>query len=246
MTDLKSTPSRAAATPPQPPGSSSGRYSIRRRGSRYNIFGPHGRLFRTYQSASVAGPRWEELTGTPWPFRSSAYQPGWRLWQPGAREREETGAETVQDVSGAGETSPECRSALPESADRPSVAVRTGVACQTVVELPRLPLALPAPRFDLAQQKRLIRAVRQNPKLLFDPEVRQALQREVDYHLPQARWANRLLRLLARYEARQRQQRTRRISAETILARHIAWQEHQLSARKASGQAGLADPALAR
>lgn len=56
-------------------------YHVRRRGSRYNIFGPQGRAFDRYQSAGVAGPRWEELTGTPWPHPSSAYQPGLRLAQ---------------------------------------------------------------------------------------------------------------------------------------------------------------------
>lgn len=56
-------------------------YHVRRRGSRYNIFGPDGRLFANYQSAGVAGPRWEELTCTPWPHPSSAYQPGLRLAQ---------------------------------------------------------------------------------------------------------------------------------------------------------------------
>lgn len=56
-------------------------YHVRRRGSRYNIFGPDGRAFPTYQSAGVAGPRWEELTGTLWPHPSSAYRPGLRLAQ---------------------------------------------------------------------------------------------------------------------------------------------------------------------
>ncbi len=56
-------------------------YHVRRRGSRYNLFGPDGRAFDRYQSASVAGPRWEELTGTPWPHPSSAYRPGLRLAQ---------------------------------------------------------------------------------------------------------------------------------------------------------------------
>lgn len=56
-------------------------YHVRRRGSRYNIFGPDGRAFNRYESAGVAGPRWEELTRTPWPHPSSAYQPGLRLAQ---------------------------------------------------------------------------------------------------------------------------------------------------------------------
>jgi len=64
-------------------------YHVRRRGSRYNIFGPDGRLFSRYESAGVAGPRWEELTRTRWPHSGSAYQPGLRLAQldaaPGAR-----------------------------------------------------------------------------------------------------------------------------------------------------------------
>lgn len=56
-------------------------YHVRRRGSRYNIFGPDGRAFDRYQSAGAAGPRWEELTGTPWPHASSAYRPGLRFAQ---------------------------------------------------------------------------------------------------------------------------------------------------------------------
>lgn len=66
-------------------------YSIRRKGSRYNIIGPAGREFTKYKSASVAGPRWEELTGTPWPYESSAYQPGTRLWQLGDLPKERVG-----------------------------------------------------------------------------------------------------------------------------------------------------------
>lgn len=56
-------------------------YHVRRRGSRYNIFGPDGRAFTRYESAGVAGPRWEELTRTSWPHPSSAYRPGLRLEQ---------------------------------------------------------------------------------------------------------------------------------------------------------------------
>ena len=35
-----------------------------------------------------------------------------------------------------------------------------------------LPLALPAPKIDLAQQTQIITALRKNPSLLFRPEVR--------------------------------------------------------------------------
>jgi hypothetical protein len=92
-------------------------------------------------------------------------------------------------------------------------------------------LALPAPRFDLAHQERLMRALQQNPRLLLEPEMRQALQREVEYHLPQARLARRLLKWLDRYEVR-RQRRARRLSDRAILARHIAWQEQRLAGSK--------------
>jgi len=224
-------------------GQSTGHYFIRRRGSRYNIFGPQGRLFRTYQSASVAGPRWEELTGTPWPYRSTAYQAGLRLWQLGALERREPGAEPLYQTEDGAE-GPEVPMTQPRAdAASPDPLFAAG---ETPVALPltssRVPLALPAPRFDLAHQQRLMRALQDNPKRLFEAEMRQALWREVEYHLPQARLARRLLKWLERYEAR-RQRGVRRLSGETILARHIAWQEQRL-AGVAPASAKSSDAAL--
>ncbi|MBN1565084.1 MAG: hypothetical protein JXA10_14665 [Anaerolineae bacterium] len=66
-------------------------YAILRKGSVYNIVGPYGREFGSYKSASIAGPRWEELTHTPWPYDSSAYTPGMRLWELGLIQREHVG-----------------------------------------------------------------------------------------------------------------------------------------------------------
>ena len=66
-------------------------YTILRKGSVYNIQGPYGREFGKYKSASTVGPRWEELTHTPWPFESSAYQSGLRLWELGIIRREHVG-----------------------------------------------------------------------------------------------------------------------------------------------------------
>jgi len=97
-----------------------------------------------------------------------------------------------------------------------------------------LPLALPAPRIDLAEQMRLMQLLRQNPPLLFHPQMRQALQHEVEYHRPQARWAQHLLKLLAHYEAHPH--RTKPPSSATVLAKHIAWQEQRMSAVTGSGR----------
>lgn len=66
-------------------------YKITRKGSRYNIIGPDGRVFSKNQSAAVVGPRWEELTYTPWPYESSAYESGLRLWELGLIPREHVG-----------------------------------------------------------------------------------------------------------------------------------------------------------
>jgi hypothetical protein len=68
-----------------------GDYKIVRKGSLYNITGPHGREFSKFKSASAAGPRWEELTHTPWPYESTAYTPGMRLWELGIIRREHVG-----------------------------------------------------------------------------------------------------------------------------------------------------------
>jgi len=213
------------------------KYAIRRKGSRYNIFGPEGRVFTKYQSARIAGPRWEELTHTPWPHQSSAYQPGMRLWQLGLIHRQDVGKTRVTTKHKAdtrkqqpGETTSPARQ--PHAANRQDKVwvvlepKRVPVSAVLPVDTP---LALPAPRIDVKKQDQMIRALRHNPKLLFNPAIRQALQREVEYHRPYARWAQKLLQLLARYEARQRhrQQRTSP-AADAILAKHIAWQEQQM------------------
>ncbi len=244
MTNSRSTSSRTPEDSRFSSGQSTGHYFIRRRGSRYNIFGPQGRLFRTYQSASVAGPRWEELTGTPWPYHSTAYQAGLRLWQLGVLERREPAAELLHH-SEDGAEGPEVPVTPRDESVTPDSLLAAG---ETPVALPLIPssvpLALPAPRFDLARQQHLMRALRENPERLFETEMRQVLQREVEYHLPQARLARRLLKWLERYEVR-RQRGLRRLSSETILARHIAWQEQRL-AEIAVVSARPSDAALAR
>jgi hypothetical protein len=195
-------------------------YHIRRRGSRYNILGPKGRAFKTYQSAALVGPRWEELTGTPWPHPSSAYAPGMHL----------------------GELQPEVTPAAPPTEPQPVPARRTNRShpvTRTARPAPMpfvlavLPMALPAPRIDLGEQMRLMQLLRQNPPLLFHPQMRQALQHEVEYHRPQARWAQHLLKLLARYDTHQH--RAKPPSSATVLAKHIAWQEQRLRAVAHSG-----------
>ena len=201
-------------------------YTIRRKGSRYNILGPRGRLFGTYKSASVVGPRWEEMTHTPWPYRSSAYESGTRLWQLGMIAREQVGRRQLS-LRPTPESVPVVSLSRIRPARKPDLPApqdRTGIVLPTPV------LALPAPRIDLQKQTRLIQALRRNPGLLFDPEVRQALRHEVEYHRPYARWAEMLLRILARYETRQHQQRPARAKSETILAKHIAWQEQRSAA----------------
>jgi hypothetical protein len=197
-----------------PDNSSHQRYVIRRKGSFYNITGPDGRLFRKYQSARVVGPRWEELTHTPWPYASSAYEPGLRLWQLGLIDREQVGqseADIVRPITQAATIS-QHRNEIPRIVILPSV------------------LALPAPRIDLQEQARLMQTLRRDPKLLFNPTIRETLRREVEYHLPQARWAAHLLRLLDRYDRRQRQRERRPIVSEGVItARHVAWQEQHLA-----------------
>lgn len=170
-------------------------YTIRRKGSLYNIVGPQGREFRKYQSAKIVGPRWEELTHTPWPYPSSAYEPGLRLWQLGLIDRQQVGQRRIE---------------------------RRLRAWQPPVIL----LALPAPRIDLQEQARLMQALRRDPARLFDTAIRQALRHEVEYHLAQAAWAAHLLKLLDRYERRQRRA-VGAVSPQTITAQHIAWQEQQ-------------------
>ncbi len=221
--------------------SSAEQYTIRRKGSRYNIIGPGGRVFTRYKSASVAGPRWEELTHTPWPYRSSAYAPGTRLWELGLIKREQVGQRTLSPTPETpAPTAPTPTVEPPPDPPRPDQSQpepppappkrKNPVAAQPIpLRLPDAwPPALPAPRIDLVAQARRIEALRHDPNLLFDPPTRQALQIEVDYHRPQAKWAQTLLKLLDRYEKRQRaHQPATTTSSATILAKHIAWQEQQ-------------------
>ena len=188
--------------------STTSRFRIMRKGSYYNILGPDGRVFAKYRSASVAGPRWEELTHTPWPHRSTAYESGKRLWELGLIERNQVGRMRIEFKP------PQADPAPPRAASTPRPVI--------IVPPPTM-LALPAPRLDLAEHERRMRALRQKPGLLFQPRYQQALRDEVAYNRPQARWARHLLGLLARYELRQRLGRRAPTSAH-ITARHIAWQ----------------------
>lgn len=187
-------------------------YRILRKGSRYNITGPEGRIFARFKSASIAGPRWEELTHTPWPYSSSAYEPGLRLWELGLIARHLVGKTAA------------IRRAQSTPAPRPSCPTRRPVS----ITVPTV-LALPAPRIDLARQAELVTALRKDPRLLFNANVRQALTHEVEYHRPYALWAKKLLKLLDRYEARQR---SAPVTPETVTARHIAWQEQRIRLRQ--------------
>jgi hypothetical protein len=63
--------SRRSVSAFDPQTSEPSRYRITRKGSRYNILGLDGRLFTKFKSASIVGPRWEELTHTPWPYESA-------------------------------------------------------------------------------------------------------------------------------------------------------------------------------
>jgi hypothetical protein len=189
-------------------------YRIIRKGSRYNILGPEGRIFVKYRSARIVGPRWEELTRTPWPYTSSAYTRGHRLWELGLIARHQVGKRNVV--------------VLHDKPDHPPAQWKGGVERQKT-RLIRIKvktsLALPAPCIDLQEHIRLMQALRHKPVLLFKPQVQQALRHEVEYHRPQARWAAHLLKLLARYE---RQHRRPPMDAAAITARHIAWQEQQM------------------
>ena len=208
-------PSSRAHSPSEPTPTAV--YTIRRKGSVYNISGPQGRVFTTYKSARIVGPRWEELTHTPWPYESSAYEAGFRLWELGLIKREQVGTRDPKTVN------------IERSATH-----KQGRA-HPVVSLPRsnpiLPqrtvLCLPAPRIDLEEQARLMRTLQHDPTLLFTPTIREALHHEVEYHLPQARWAAHLLKLLDRYDRRQPRHT---LSSEAITAKHIAWQEQQVGA----------------
>jgi hypothetical protein len=191
-----------------PQDSNAPRYRIVRKGSLYNILGPDGRLFTKYRSASLVGPRWEELTHTPWPYESTAYERGLRLWQLGLIQREQVGKRDIV-VRAEPHTQKPMR--------KPSKH-RIVIKSLTV-------LALPAPRIDLDEHIRLMQALRRNPVLLFDAQIQEVLRHEVEYHRPDAQWAQHLLKLLARYERRQRQ--STRISSKTVLEKHIAWQKQR-------------------
>lgn len=201
------------------------RYRIMRKGSRYNILGPQGRIFTKYQSASAAGPRWEELTHTPWPYDSSAYERGQRLWELGLIDRDQIGKRHI--VAESAKPQPSTTPAK-TGAGRKNKKRVAKTAPTIVVALPSTTLALPAPRIDLDEHQRRMQALRHNPGLLFTPAIQQTLRHEVEYHRPQAKWAQHLLNLLARYEKRTLH-RTRRLpSSDTITAKHIAWQEQRI------------------
>jgi hypothetical protein len=229
----------APSDPPETPQSE--QYTIRRKGSVYNIFGPQGRVFAKYKSASVVGPRWEELTHTPWPYRSSAYESGTRLWELGLIDRADVGRRDVKpDLSPDAPDTPDEASpdAMPPRVPEaePEVDTESVPAPRPKLNLPLTapPLALPAPRIDVAQQERMLRRLRARPVLLFDPAMRQVLQDEVTYHRRYARWASHLLGLLDRYEARrqrQARQESRSVvpSPQTILRKHLAWQSQRLA-----------------
>jgi hypothetical protein len=197
-------------------------YHVRRRGSRYNIFGPSGYLFNAFKSAAVAGSRWEELTRTPWPHASSAYQPGLRL-------RELDGTAT--------EPAPRRSTVRPAIEHQPITAGYRKKQRHTISVL-RV-LMLPAPRIDLREQARLMDALRREPGLLFDARVQRALRHEVEYHRPAASWARRLLKMLTRFERRQRaRHRVKTPDPTDITAKHIAWQEQRSGKSAASAQMG--------
>ncbi|NDJ78780.1 MAG: hypothetical protein GYB65_21225 [Chloroflexi bacterium] len=186
-------------------------FYIRRKGSWYNIFGPSGYLLPSFKSAGVVGPRWEELTHTPWPHRSSAYAPGTRLRDLGiVPDEAEDSAALATEVQ--------------------QVPVHTRPTTTRIVIPVKSFWALPEPRIDLEKQDRTINALRQNPGLLFDTGVRRALYHEVEYHRPNADWAQRLLNMLSRYDRRQAAQpRTPVVDPEVVKAQHIAWQEQRIN-----------------
>lgn len=183
-------------------------YRVVQKGSLYNILGPEGRVFTKYKSASVVGPRWEELTHTPWPYPSSAYERGLRLWELGLIEREQVGQRNIVLKS--------------RKAAKPGNGAQKLPVSIVSVNV----LSLPAPRINLDEHNRLMRALRRNPVLLFEADIRQALRHEVEYHRPDAAWAKHLLKLLARYDRRQRQ-RLAEPDSQTVLDRHLAWQKQQ-------------------
>ncbi|MCD4685362.1 MAG: hypothetical protein K8S97_05455 [Anaerolineae bacterium] len=215
-------------------------YRIVRKSSRYNITGPQGRVFSKYKSASVVGPRWEELTHTPWPHKSSAYESGLRLWELGLIPREQVGQTALQPrllpiaaprkKSAAQPPAPvESTPAATPPKAASAAQSQSASAIKRTIRLEHPPLGLPVPRIDLARQTALIESLRKNPRLLFNDDIRVALQQEIEYHRPYARWAEKLLKILARYDTQQRMREPESpMQQNTILARHIAWQEQQL------------------
>jgi hypothetical protein len=165
------------------------------------------------------------LTHTPWPFDSTAYERGHRLWELGLINRDQIGKRNIVITP---------RQKNSESAKQKPKRVGCKVQLNPSVNPVRItitvsPLALPTPTIDLEQHQRLMTALRQNPALLFTSPIQQALQHEVEYHRPQARWAAHLLKLLARYEQRQRTQQ-RMKSDSDITAKHIEWQAERMEA----------------
>lgn len=261
-------PQRSSSLTPRTDHQQSGedRYRISRKGSLYNILGPEGRIFSKYKSASVVGPRWEELTHTPWPYDSSAYESGLRLWELGLIERSQVGQrrpsldaaptdappprqpDPVPEPEPPAEDKPapvigaqldllSAAAPQPDETPAPTTPLRERPQAYRVIQpapppalhlaLAPPPLALPAPRIDLAHQRAMIASLRKDPARLFEPAMRHALQTEVEYHLPLATWAAYLLRLLDRYERRQRRQSARHLDWQTIMHKHIAWQEQR-------------------
>lgn len=198
-------------------------YRIMRKGSRYNILGPEGRVFVKYKSASSVGPRWEELTHTPWPYVSSAYERGTRLWELGLIDRAQVGA--LKIMVGAAEPSESSNDAPSDNAD----AAAPVMADWKPIVSPLACFALPAPRLNLDEHNRVMDALRRDPTLLFTPRAQQALRDEVLYHRPNARWARHLLALLKRYSRQAQRRRPAPVDAVTITAKHVAWQAQQIN-----------------
>jgi hypothetical protein len=113
-------------------------------------------------------------------------------------------------------------------ADPPASQPALKLSKRSVVNKTFTTLAFPAPRIDLEEHVRLMQALRRNPVLLFDAQIQQVLRHEMEYHRPDAQWAQHLLKLLARYERRHRQ--STRTSSKAVLEKHIAWQEQMARA----------------
>lgn len=115
-------------------------YTIRRKGSRYNIVGPDGRVFTKNKSASIVGPRWEELTHTPWPYPSSAYEPGTRLWQLGLIDRKDVGK---KELASEATPAPKKRKRRPRMEDAPETPSASTSASEKVAKAADSPTAKP-------------------------------------------------------------------------------------------------------